>query len=236
MLDGDVIEMPLEENLQQNPHLQSNLFIGKNIIKHVQEKIIYSTNHMQRYAAITKKDPLNNPPINSTLLKETSRIFNKNRGCKYDINNTPLSIAALREDSVGNCFEMSLFGHKYGEKFFPDQFIEPASIQPGDHLFLIIGRPPETSIESYKLWPDSVVICDPWSGACYPASQLEGYLFDYVGSEDIYLNSDANREEKLNSPQSLDETTSKNYEAYTIPRITNFNPVYRRIKEPSYYT
>jgi hypothetical protein len=232
LLDGEVLEIPLEENLQHDPHLQSNLFIGKTILEHVQKTVLYSTNHMQRYVAILKKDPQDKPPLDPTLLKDVLSTLHKKRSDMQSIATTPLSTPTLKEDSVGNCGEMAVLGQKYGKTLFPDQFIQRVSIKPGDHSFLVIGLPPEINIESYKSWPKSVVICDPWSGACYPASNLEDYLFDFIDSEDIALNSNINDEEKLSPPQHSDQTSSQKISTYSIPRIAHFNPIYQRINFP----
>ncbi len=71
-------------------------------------------------------------------------------------------------------------GLKYAlEKFGTDFPIEPFVIEGRDHVFLVIGRSRASVDRNYKEWGADALICDPWSGSCYPAALLEDHLKDF---------------------------------------------------------
>ena len=88
---------------------------------------------------------------------------------------------------LGQCGEMIFVGFC----FFKDRIaqIEPVTIENGNHCFLVLGRDPTTSLENPSEWNTEAVICDPWTGSCFPASLHEQHLLastDINHTEDFY--------------------------------------------------
>ncbi|MBM3191977.1 MAG: hypothetical protein FJZ63_04935 [Chlamydiae bacterium] len=219
LLDGATLEINLKEDQKANPYLQSNLFIGKSIIEHVQKKIIFSTNHMQRYASFLKKQEDNQlPAINQELVLKVCGM--KQAALKRRAEELLLDPSRRKkpvcsegftpsEGNVGECGEMAKLGKEFGARQFPLQSIELVVIENGDHAFLVIGRPKNTNLYDYKSWPSDTVICDPWSGSCYPSSELERYLFDFISSDNY----------------------GRTSLGYAIPRVAVFDPIHQGIVE-----
>ncbi|MEI8301614.1 MAG: hypothetical protein WCG10_08425 [Chlamydiota bacterium] len=139
--------------------------------------------------------------------------FRKNRFESMDqttLRMNPHSLITLAKASgIGNCFEMACVGYEYVRGAFPDKKVELVQIVNGDHLFLVIGsedfktsdrgsgavdavvtfinrwvfKKDQTVELDYTSWKSDVVVCDPWSGSCYPASKIKQYLMDYYGVE-----------------------------------------------------
>lgn len=84
---------------------------------------------------------------------------------------------------AGNCLEMAAVGAEYGKTLGAS--ITFCSLFHGDHAFLVIGRDKSSKILDYPNWGENAVLCDPWSGACYPANELDKYLLDYDGLETL---------------------------------------------------
>lgn len=57
--------------------------------------------------------------------------------------------------------------------------IECIFIRGGDHGACVIGRDPNSSKDDYTTWGENAVICDPWSPACYAATEIPSQLFNY---------------------------------------------------------
>lgn len=86
----------------------------------------------------------------------------------------------LEEHRVGNCEEMVDLGlyylsqstnfHVKGEVF---------SLKKGDHVFLVIGRDPNSDPTDYATWGKDAIICDPWAGQAYPVSEIETKLHSH---------------------------------------------------------
>ena len=89
-----------------------------------------------------------------------------------------LTNASLSEKySIGQCGEMSFVGFKYAVDHAIKQTVSLFRIEGGDHAFLVIGE----TTENYSRWSLNSVICDPWSGGCYPANEIEMHLMNFEG-------------------------------------------------------
>ena len=149
--------------------LHFNLSLAQETINHTQDVIRFSSNH----------------PRNPHFTYNTADSFEaKDAILCITRENRVLGIDSwvkLSEKyNVGNCEEMILVGHKYAQKKTPTPSIEIFKIEGGDHGFLVFDRNPNSSPSDYKNWGPNAVICDPWSGAYYPASQLEKHLKDFI--------------------------------------------------------
>lgn len=119
---------------------------------------------------------------------------------RLDITNL---IKAAEGSACGNCLEMGFVGLQYAKDRFPKEHVEIFDIDQGDHLFLVIGRQQDSDPADYKSWGCDAVVCDPWSGGCYPSSQIEKFLMDF--SENRQLS------------------------GVTIPCVTVFDPSYQSL-------
>jgi hypothetical protein len=188
-LTGRVQKIPLE-NISEA--LRRNLDLGKEIIRYTQEHIPYSQNHLRRVLFSSIKILDQNPEIEKQLkgiekiadsILDKIREDDEERG-NLDAFSEDLHFCELvKSGGVGNCDEMSLFGLLYAQnEKNVDALIKLASIELGDHQFLIIDPP----LKSPFCWEDSV-ICDPWSGSCFPAIKVNEHLRGYTGfAENLY--------------------------------------------------
>jgi len=99
----------------------------------------------------------------------------------------------VKENACGNCEEFSIVafdflrrsGVKNIELMLRD-FIHPMRccwpLEPlageSNHAFVVLGRDPESMVESAMTWGFSAFICDPWKPKeprAYPASELDKY-------------------------------------------------------------
>ena len=168
----------LENVLLKNDSLQlgENIRTGEAIVRYVQANVPCSPNYPRRTETFT----------NSVL---NDSITVKNGQALLDIvretPDLPLSevVEMIEDYGVGNCEEMSSVGLKYARDTFGPQFpIERFAIHNGDHIFLVIGRDPMSEESDYRNWGSDAVICDPWTGACFPATDLERHLYNYVST------------------------------------------------------
>jgi hypothetical protein len=76
----------------------------------------------------------------------------------------------LKTTGCGNCGEQSALAFTY---------LEENSVKPldwmcranGDHAFVVIGRDKHVSEANYNDWGKDAVVCDPWKGEAFPASE-----------------------------------------------------------------
>lgn len=86
---------------------------------------------------------------------------------------------------MGQATEMSAVGFDHLVSVEPKTKVEIFAIAEGNHRFLVIGRAP-TSKDPNDIasWGPNAVVCDPWAGKSYPASQIPSQL-QSLGSQDI---------------------------------------------------
>ncbi len=169
-------EIPVKKS---SSTLRKNLLQAKEIIQHVKKAIPYCNNFPLRSKAIQNIDPRSFEELhnhNKEVFDSMQRMDISNNGQKYYE-----SVANLAETfGVGTCPHMAAVGCKYGKK--RGYNVEIFSIEKGDHVFLVIGWDPKTDSDDYRFWGSDIVICDPWSGDFYPASELTKHLRDWVGT------------------------------------------------------
>ncbi len=168
--------------------LKYNMKIAKTIIKHVHEAIPFSANHPRRsriFRLIHDND----------RLVKIQTIFSKNISISREKTDNPnVSLELINrtalEHKIGHCFEMSVVGYEYWETLqnrmiemganTPFPLLEIFHIVGGDHGFLVVGRNPQSLPAEYWNWGDKAMVCDVWTGGCYPAYHIEHYLMDYI--------------------------------------------------------
>lgn len=171
-LDGGIIDIPLEEELKDHLKLNHNLSIGKNIIQHVQAIVWYSANHMQRARVLgyCKEDHIK---------QQMEEVISKTSLHQEQADNSDdISVKLAKSSHIGNCLEMALVGYRYAKDVFSDDQVDVFCIHEGDHVFLVIGRGLGEEPSDYKSWELGAVVCDPWSGSCYPAVKIDQFLMD----------------------------------------------------------
>lgn len=71
----------------------------------------------------------------------------------------------------GNCQELAFMALDYVIQHVPYVNAEIYMISGGDHVFLVIGRDPESDQTKPETWGSSAYICDPWAKKTYLASE-----------------------------------------------------------------
>lgn len=79
----------------------------------------------------------------------------------------------------GNCHELAFMALDYVLQYAPYMNAEIYDISEGDHVFLVIGRDPESQESKTETWGSSTYICDPWANKIYRASEYLTELYDY---------------------------------------------------------
>lgn len=83
-----------------------------------------------------------------------------------------LSAGAAESTGCGNCGEQSALAFSY----LLDRGVHPidwmALQPPGDHAFVVIGRPRNSNETEPVTWGASAIVCDPWKGMVYPPGDL----------------------------------------------------------------
>lgn len=90
-------------------------------------------------------------------------------------------IELCKKYALGNCQEMTYMALDYIVKNEPDVEAEAFYIDGGDHVFLVIGRNPDSDANDPLTWGDDAYICDPWANRVYRASDYQTELHDYRG-------------------------------------------------------
>lgn len=80
--------------------------------------------------------------------------------------------AKAAELGCGNCGEQAAIAFE----FLKSKSVRPMDYmvfkEPGDHAFVVIGRTGESPADDYKSWGPEAVVCDPWDGKAFVASDV----------------------------------------------------------------
>ncbi|WED42068.1 hypothetical protein [Legionella cardiaca] len=125
--------------------------------------------------------------LNNAVLKQVRALINQTRVDPYrlltddDVYDYEKTISLTSKYSLGNCYELALQAMDYfltTTNQIPSSNVEVLSIdgEKGDHIFLVIGRSPESNVNDINSWGTDAVICDPWSNQVYCASEWKDKL------------------------------------------------------------
>jgi hypothetical protein len=90
------------------------------------------------------------------------------------------TIELCKKFSLGNCGELTLMALDYVVNYAPETInAESYYIVGGDHVFLVVGRDPDSDPKKPETWGEHAYICDPWSNAVYHASEYQTKTKNY---------------------------------------------------------
>lgn len=156
--------------------LIDNINTSQKIVEYAQKVVLFSPTYPSRSKIIQEF-------INSTSANEVN-LYLENIGDNFAEIKSKCGIHPAQRAQIfraGNCSEMASIGLEFAKSKHLTDNIEKFCIFEGDHVFLVIGRDLESDPSDYKSWGENAVVCDPWSGAYYPATLLEEHLKDYKG-------------------------------------------------------
>jgi hypothetical protein len=158
-----------------------NIICAKKVISYVQESLLFSDNYLSRSRVYRlAKKPAEVLKIEQVVSQAIGsvRATTLNAGTLEEID------LAAKANKTGRCQEMAVVGYLYGKTVLNEPKIEMFQITYdtyGDHTFLVIGRDPNSAPKEYWNFGPDALVCDPWTGAYFPARDLEKYLLDFQG-------------------------------------------------------
>lgn len=187
---------PLKFTNSKENLLEFNFLLAKELLVEVQKAIPFSPNNLHRSQKFIEEKAKNYGiffdnyiSLNNEAVKllDEARDLTKNdyyhlkKYCShYKQYKNIYNIATDRP--IGNCGEMSIFALFKGiNKGIWNIHLSMATITPGNHEVLVIGREPGSNPSDYKTWGSSAVILDSWAGKIFKASDLEIHLEDFSG-------------------------------------------------------
>lgn len=106
---------------------------------------------------------------------------------KTSFLNQKIIVKKSKKSHTGNCGEYAAMTLKYLRKHTTIS-AEMVEIIDGDHVFVVIGRLPDSDINDYRTWGPDAVVCDAWANQAYPAHQIPEKLRCYVYDSVAYKN------------------------------------------------
>lgn len=97
------------------------------------------------------------------------------------------TVALSNQKRVGNCYELAFLALDYMAIKFPLINAEVYRIVNGDHVFLVIGRNPDSDPSDPLQWGDNAYFCDPWSDKVYPAKDYLIQLQNFKRKDDVNM-------------------------------------------------
>ena len=169
----------------------SNDVIAINACKYAREFILEgSTQIINNTYSIFKRNQLGRAVRDiRNFLKEFNEFSLELDGV---IRNFYQSINNCKKFSIGNCHELALMALDYVAKYAPNVDAEVYHIKGGDHVFLVIGRDPDSNLYRPETWGDKAYICDPWSDKVYLASDYLSQTKNYYHSNGVNCIEDFN--------------------------------------------
>ncbi|OCH99478.1 hypothetical protein A8135_07295 [Legionella jamestowniensis] len=123
--------------------------------------------------------------LNNAVLKQLRALINQTRTDPYnlladDIYDYEKTILFSSKYSLGNCYELAFQAMDYfvttNQVALTNLEVLSIDGEKGDHIFLVVGRDPNSNINDITSWGPEAVICDPWSKQVYPASDYQEKL------------------------------------------------------------
>ncbi len=161
-----------------SPQLQKHMQVAESILNYVLEKIPHSPNYYAK--SLDPTDPTHRDICQDDLLERPFLIRMRKTeegGIHWKAG---LELAeSLEETGVGFCQDLAHVGKLFAWREHPNVNVELVQIVHGCHVFLIIGRDPDSNPLDYQTWGSNCLVCDPWNRLYYPASAIETELYDY---------------------------------------------------------
>lgn len=160
-------------NLSSESQLYKNLKKGMELVNECRKGMESTTHPQFNHYAQEKKNEIIERKGDMRAIK-----MHKAQGLIYNYVNedvdfstaqermTQLQANIPEEKGVGNCEELSFMM----KKRFPQG--EVYDLPNGGHAFFVIGRDPNSNPNDYKTWGENAVVCDPWKGDVFPASEI----------------------------------------------------------------
>lgn len=84
---------------------------------------------------------------------------------------------AIRTQRAGNCYEFAFYAASILSRAMPVEIfrVKDKNTQ-GNHVFLVINRDPQSSIDDPELWGEKAIIVDPYLRKIYSASEIVQFL------------------------------------------------------------
>lgn len=174
--------------ISQNETLRNNIRLSKKISDYVHRVIPFSENYLLR-SRIFRLCKTNDPVLSK--IKEIVigvDAVSANEYIQLGVNLDNVNKISIKH-KIGNCFPMSVVGLLHGEdllKLLSEEVdestlpsIEMFYIKNGDHVFIVIGRDNSSVPNNHLTWGSNAVVCDVWTGGCYPASEIQKNLYTY---------------------------------------------------------
>lgn len=95
-------------------------------------------------------------------------------------------VVAIKAQGTGNCYEFAFYASSILSKAMRVEIfrVKDKSAQ-GNHVFLVINRDPESSIDDPELWEEKTLIVDPYLRKIYSASEIAQFLQSCVYDQEF---------------------------------------------------
>jgi hypothetical protein len=126
--------------------------------------------------------------VGDALLAKDRGLFEKYSNMKW--MNNPMTIGgnalAAVTAHIGNCDAQASVAFDYlarqraklDLKFLLEMWQAGGGDGGDSHVFTVLGREPEKEVDNCKAWNPAAVVCDPWAGEAYLATELYGKMTD----------------------------------------------------------
>ncbi len=154
---------------------ESNLFWARKAVGYTRQRLPTGASNKLANFGIR-------PLMCVTFMRRSPSPFKKHS--KYDFIRS--WAARARHFRCGNCAEQAAVAYVYLEENGIQPLHYMAVLQKGDHGFVVIGRGPTGKDGDISSWGPHAVVCDPWHGDAYPASQSRRKMPGIVRAKTIW--------------------------------------------------
>lgn len=81
----------------------------------------------------------------------------------------------------GNCGERAAVAFMYLLDALKAKPLDYMARTNADHAFVVIGRKAESKESDFKTWGTDCIVCDPWAGAAFAASEIPRKAYKGTG-------------------------------------------------------
>ncbi len=115
--------------------------------------------------------------LNAKITEQRDLVEKHFAGYRFKNNFTHAwaSAQSIQKTRLGNCHELSCFCFFYLTERTEEK-IDIYMILNGKHTFVVIGRALDSRSSDYKTWGEKAIVCDLWTGKCFPAKEMPQHL------------------------------------------------------------